>query len=128
MTFAAKGEPVRFSFGFGSCLYPSRGMPMTPVGSLLHDSMSFFLLISDSVYADPPFNHFTSLKALYRLLAADSSFSALTSSVPLFIMFDDHEISNNWDRGNEDALHGGYWRVDAILGETQSGASARCRD
>ena len=82
-TFAARGEPATFAFNFGSCLYPSL-VPMMSLESLRQDAAAFLLLIGDAVYADPPFNFFTSNDMLYKMLATDRAFSALTSTVPLF--------------------------------------------
>ncbi len=63
--------------------------------------MALFLLLGDAVYVDPPFNFFTSFETLYKWLVFDPYFATLTAKTPLFSIFDDHEVRNNWDQGNE---------------------------
>ena len=101
VTFVTMGRRSEFSFNFGSCLFASM-VPMLSVGTLLHQPMAFFLLLGDAVYADPPFNLFTSFEMLYRYLVVDPMFAALTARTPLIGMFDDHEVRNNWDAGDQD--------------------------
>ena len=100
-TSVSKGQRGEVAFSFGSCLFPSV-LPMLPLGSLLLQPMSFFLLLGDAVYVDVPFNFATSVEMLYRWLVADPMWTALTSRTPVMAMFDDHEVQNNWDGSRHD--------------------------
>ncbi|KDO17782.1 hypothetical protein SPRG_16816 [Saprolegnia parasitica CBS 223.65] len=96
-----------FSFAFGSCtmavpfLYDLVGFGgnLEYIASVL--SPAFMLLLGDQVYADVDM-YPRDTDALYEATVQDRSYQALTQSTPIFSMYDDHEIYNNWNQGEDD--------------------------
>lgn len=69
----------------------------------------FLLELGDLIYADVPRYEGPSVDAyrkLYRNLFASKSFQRIYSKIPVFGIYDDHEIVNNWSGG-------GYGAEDA---------------
>ncbi|EQC35607.1 hypothetical protein, variant 2 [Saprolegnia diclina VS20] len=98
------------SFAFGSCtmaiplLYDlvGFGSNLDYIASVV--SPAFMLLLGDQVYADIDIPT-RATDALYQATVQDPSYKALTQSTPIFSMYDDHEIFNNWNQGEDDPLY-----------------------
>ena len=89
-TFHPPGAKSIVTFTFSSCL---GYWPLSAIFPLKWLSPSdFFLLLGDSIYADWPWNMGLGYEALYLNLVQDRHFKALSRSVPVMAMFDDHEI------------------------------------
>jgi phosphodiesterase/alkaline phosphatase D-like protein len=89
-TFHSPGAKSVVTFTFSSCL---GYWPLSSIFPLKWLSPSdFFLLLGDSIYADWPWNMGLGYEALYLNLVQDRHFKALSRSVPVVAMFDDHEI------------------------------------
>ncbi|KAF0748012.1 hypothetical protein AaE_007512 [Aphanomyces astaci] len=103
-TLAATMSTVRFAFG--SCtmavpfLYPFTGFS----GNLDYIANSlqpdFMLLLGDQVYADIDLAQDT--EHLYRATVHDEEYDTLGRTTPIFSIYDDHEIRNNWNEGQHD--------------------------
>jgi alkaline phosphatase D len=92
-------------FVFGSCALKHLGGTLEGFKKMGEKSPRFGLLIGDQIYADYP----TYLGAAkedyevkYREVLADPHFATFTSTTPVFQMFDDHEIINDWDQQSAD--------------------------
>ncbi|WFD41876.1 alkaline phosphatase [Malassezia psittaci] len=80
----------------------------------------FLLEVGDLIYADVPRYEGPGIAAyrkLYRNLFASSSFQRIFASIPIFGIYDDHEIVNNWSGG-------GYGHEDANADEQVAKAYA----
>jgi hypothetical protein len=64
----------------------------------------FGVFIGDIIYADLPFHQ--GAEKNYRQLFGHGWFSSLLQRLPNFMMLDDHEFSNDWDKGRRN-FH--YW-------------------
>jgi hypothetical protein len=99
------GAPVRI--GFGSCYRPDT--PLPPPDALLAyaercaddgDLPDLLLLLGDQVYADERGKHaqsFDGYAALYREVWGQPAIRWLLSTVPTAMIFDDHEIVDDWN-------------------------------
>ncbi|EKX41847.1 hypothetical protein GUITHDRAFT_141605 [Guillardia theta CCMP2712] len=129
-TFMKPGESGSFSVVLGSCLQSIYGVPMFSLGRL-RGAGDMFLFLGDAVYADAPFNFFSSYEHLYTLLLRDPYFSSLTSTTPSVFMYDDHEISNNWDGGETglfaDAIGNWTWFLGRRNRDAPPGSPPRAR-
>ncbi|OQR92339.1 alkaline phosphatase D [Achlya hypogyna] len=100
-TLVAEGATDAVHFAFGSCtmalpvLYRvfGFGSNLDYIAQTLRPN--FMLLLGDQVYADVDGAFDTD--ALYRKTVHDTSYQALTTALPIFSMYDDHEIENNWN-------------------------------
>ncbi|ETV82785.1 hypothetical protein H257_04575 [Aphanomyces astaci] len=105
-TLAATMSTVRFAFG--SCtmavplLYPFTGFS----GNLDYIATSlqpdFMLLLGDQVYADIDFLAQDDTEHLYRATVHDHAYDTMGRTTPIFSIYDDHEIRNNWNEGQYD--------------------------
>ena len=99
------GAPVRI--GFGSCYRPDT--PLSPPDALSAyaercaddgDLPDLLLLLGDQVYADERGKHaqsFDGYAALYREVWGQPAIRWLLSTVPTAMIFDDHEIVDDWN-------------------------------
>ncbi len=68
---------------------------------LLLNDVVVLLHLGDSIYADrePPATSRAEFEARYKLNFDESNWRALMREIPSFMIWDDHEIENNWDEG-----------------------------
>lgn len=96
-TFPGAGSPT--SFVFGSCImtcfmWPLLGLDLDPfVRYVAQTAPDFLLLLGDSIYADVLRESFVTK---WRRLWSLRSFQALARALPVFAMYDDHEVRNGW--------------------------------
>jgi phosphodiesterase/alkaline phosphatase D-like protein len=111
-TFPTAGTPVSFSFAFGSCTRHA-GVGADSIFSAVPAGARFLMHIGDTIYADADGSPASTL-AQYRskheaaLAGADSTdagWKSLRAAHPVFTMWDDHELTNNFDGGTSDALY-----------------------
>jgi alkaline phosphatase D len=84
----------RVTFGATSCL----GSSNPSFGSLHHaaaESLDFFLLLGDTVYADGSIDE-QDYEAEWHAVLSHPAFRALAGSTSVVATWDDHEVSNNW--------------------------------
>ena len=100
-TLPARGQPAAFRFALGGDL-AREFEPFTILDRLREQQPAFSLLLGDLIYADQPAPIPASIDAYlekYRANWSDASFARLTRTVPSFMMWDDHEIVNDYDGG-----------------------------
>jgi alkaline phosphatase D len=93
--------PVDFSFSYGSCVIRSWTRNLEGFRSILQKNPNFALIIGDQIYSDNPVYFGPEKKyyeAKYREVLSDPYFAELAASKPLFHIFDDHELMNDWDK------------------------------
>ncbi|KAH9188261.1 hypothetical protein AeNC1_009766 [Aphanomyces euteiches] len=99
----------RVRFAFGSCtmaiplIHPFLGFSsnLRYIATTLRPD--FMLLLGDQIYADVDIS--ANAEQLYRTTIHDDAYQAIGRSTPLFTMYDDHEIYNNWNAGPDDPLY-----------------------
>lgn len=111
-TFPAVGN-VAFSFAFGSCACFQSNVTTRDFAykSLLATPARFFIHLGDTIYADtdPPTGQSLNIYRMqHRRAMTDAmiwTFNTVKTrrSLPLFTMFDDHEIDNDWEGGQAGA-------------------------
>jgi alkaline phosphatase D len=101
-TLPEANSPSAFRFTIGGDL-SSLHAPFAILGHVIAQQPLFNVLLGDLVYSDSP----TSIpptteayRAKYRQNWSDWHFRELTRSVPSFMMWDDHEIINDYDGGD----------------------------
>jgi phosphodiesterase/alkaline phosphatase D-like protein len=94
------GDSEQITFTYGADLNP-KFRPFAAADEMLEDLPHFAILGGDNVYADSFVTVTTKpgYEARYRQTFGDPSLRDLMSRVPTFMMWDDHEITNNWDQG-----------------------------
>ena len=100
VTLPPQRSPSRFRFGFGSCTDQTH-QPFSLLSSLAAESLSFFIHSGDLIYADraPAAVLQDEFSAVYQVNFSDSNWRALAGSTPMFMMWDDHELENDWNSG-----------------------------
>jgi len=109
LTTPLPGSSAAFSFVFGSCVlgnqmfkgitYPL-GKKLRPWQHLLHQNPNFLLFLGDFTYMDLPYTIGINTKDFdirYRQAMGVTDFAHAGAVVPMYFMFDDHEIADNWD-------------------------------
>ncbi|KAI9189120.1 hypothetical protein H9P43_000548 [Blastocladiella emersonii ATCC 22665] len=110
---AADSQTPYLSIAFGSCIKPSTP-PLLERGirgfrellSRPELRADLLLFLGDFIYADVPFRYGTTIDHYrwhYKYAFSVPETRALLSSVPTYFVYDDHEILNNWDRGESTA-------------------------
>ncbi|GMI18759.1 hypothetical protein TrLO_g14381 [Triparma laevis f. longispina] len=102
-TLPTKHAPGRIKFAFSSCAMKSMhvGYELSGFTALRNLSPSFALFLGDLVYADVPLSWFglgtntDAYRAHYRRTFDDPHMSKTGLSLPIFYMYDDHEILND---------------------------------
>jgi phosphodiesterase/alkaline phosphatase D-like protein len=135
-TMPAAGSQAAITFGLGADLHLGYD-PFTMFDRLKAKTPAFTLLVGDQIYADEPGRIAPTAKEYgrkYRENWADPHFAAFGRDVPLFLMWDDHEIDNDWDSGTGgryvpariafDLYQGGHNPAPRIAGETYYAFSA----
>jgi PhoD-like phosphatase/FG-GAP repeat protein len=100
-TFPPAGASEPVTFATSADLWFGRD-PFPLFDSVANRQPSFILLTGDQIYADEPTAIDTDPKAYgrkYRENWGEPHFAAFGRNTPLFLMWDDHEIEENWDRG-----------------------------
>lgn len=66
--------------------------------------LRFLLTLGDTIYADVPTGSSTiqHYRKLYRNLFASASFRRVYEAIPVFGIYDDHEVENNWAGATDD--------------------------
>ncbi len=100
-TLKPQGQPLAYRFALGADMYyPNQ--PFTIFNAAAAKEPSFMLLIGDQIYADGP-DLVADTKAgyerKYKENWADPAFAAFARRRPTFMIWDDHEIMNDWDFG-----------------------------
>jgi alkaline phosphatase D len=89
-----------FSFGFSGDIEAGH-RPFTLLDSVARRRPEFFFLLGDTVYADVPRARFTPSVAHYRDKHRenrdDPHLARLLASTPVYAMWDDHEVHNDFD-------------------------------
>lgn len=125
--------PIHFGWsadlgGQDQCRDTAAGYPIFDVARQF--PMDFFLLLGDTVYADErctaptnaPGSEFAavtldSYRAKHRYQRASPAFQRFLASVPVFVVWDDHEVRNNFSGPFEDQMPIGrqamfeYWPI-----------------
>jgi alkaline phosphatase D len=104
-TAPVSGNPHDFQFVFGSCIKPNYpyGQGLPGFAAVSRQRPAFLLMLGDFIYIDIVVNFGASLGNYlrhYREVLGQTETVQLLSSTPMYGINDDHEILNNWDRGN----------------------------
>eukprot|EP01116_Phalansterium_solitarium_P000192 TRINITY_DN10109_c0_g1_i1.p1 TRINITY_DN10109_c0_g1~~TRINITY_DN10109_c0_g1_i1.p1 ORF type:complete len:519 (-),score=143.29 TRINITY_DN10109_c0_g1_i1:151-1707(-) len=100
-TFPAAGAPARFSYIFGSCLSPTH-RPFETFDVIRAHQPNFMLLIGDLIYSDIPIPPAFTREHYQRSFQEnwnDRSLLRTAQNIPSFMMWDDHELRNDYDQG-----------------------------
>lgn len=98
-TLPASGRPGAFRFALGGDL-SAEFAPFSILDRVREQRPAFNILLGDLIYADHPVAipaEVDAYQAKYRANWAEPSFRALARGVPSFMMWDDHEIVNDYD-------------------------------
>ena len=124
-TLPPAGRPARIRFALGADIHSSY-RPFRIFDPLLRASVDFMLSVGDNIYADSP-SLVPDLKAAYegryRTNWSDESFRTFMQQVPMFLMWDDHEIINNFWPGRT----GRYANARAAYDEYQGSVNPEPR-
>lgn len=108
-TFPLDGTPTQTRFAFGSCILKPFWKSSLNGWKYIEDSKpDFVLFIGDFIYYDFPLNLGSKkeyYEAKYRKVFAEPNLRSLASKVPFFMMYDDHEIVNDFDAGPQDVRY-----------------------
>jgi alkaline phosphatase D len=89
-----------FSFGFSADLEAGH-QPFTLLDSVTRRALDFFVLLGDTVYADVPRARFVPTVAHYRDKhrenRQDAHLAGLLATTPVYAVWDDHEVHNDFD-------------------------------
>ncbi|ETW00962.1 hypothetical protein, variant 2 [Aphanomyces invadans] len=106
-TLATYMSTVRFAFGSCTMAVPLLHTITGFSGNLDYIATrlkpDFMLLLGDQIYADVDLAHNTEL--LYRTTVHDHQYATVGMSTPIFSIYDDHEIRNDWNEGPLDPLY-----------------------
>ncbi|KAI9293817.1 hypothetical protein K502DRAFT_325118 [Neoconidiobolus thromboides FSU 785] len=100
-----------FYFMAGSCIkrqfpyIPGNTKELKGIQSLNQLKANFFFFLGDFIYADVPIYLSSSLntyRMFYRQIYQDQNVLKWINNMPLFHIYDDHEIKNNWNKNLED--------------------------
>ncbi len=106
-TLPPVGQPGAFRFALGGDV-DEHFAPFTILDRVREQQPSFTMLLGDLVYSDSPTAippTVDAYRAKYRTNWADPSFRRLTADIPSFVMWDDHEIINDYDGGDAERYH-----------------------
>lgn len=93
----------KFRFTFGSCLLQAGFRNLDRVSEIREQNSRFLLFLGDYVYLDQPqvelgFSQ-SEVEARYARVLGDPVIRDARRHLPTLYMYDDHEIVNDWDRG-----------------------------
>ena len=95
-TATASGTARIVTFGATSCF--GGNAPWKSLTYAAEERLDFFALLGDSVYADGSAS-VADYRAHWDEALSVSGMVALSSSTSLVVTWDDHEVDNNWERG-----------------------------
>jgi len=99
----------RFRFTFGSCLLPAAFESLSRIDEIRRQNSSFMLFLGDFVYLDQPHPELSQRRAnvevKYIEVLADKNVIESRRSMPWLVMYDDHEVHNNWDEPESTSLY-----------------------
>ncbi|PVU91223.1 hypothetical protein BB561_004513 [Smittium simulii] len=120
------GEPTTLKFGSGSCIKPN--FPYVPASApsitglrrMSKHNLDMVMFMGDFIYADSP--HFfgpqiEDYRRLYRQVYAIDDTKNLVSNVPMLHIYDDHEITDNWDSKQSPPYNNAmkaYWEYNGL--------------
>jgi alkaline phosphatase D len=112
-TLPASGVASAFTFAFGSCTRHGGSIAQDTIFDVVPSSTRFLLHIGDTIYADTdgsPSSVLSQFRLKHRdaLAAVDMTsvgWKALRERTPVFTMWDDHEITNDFSAGKGNALY-----------------------
>jgi len=110
-TFPQSNGPVDLNFNYGSCIEPTLWANLNFLQYWLDQKLDFALLLGDTIYTDL-FGDISHSQA-YSQLMSDPHFTEFLRNIPNFWMYDDHEIVNDYDKGETDSyyrLSVNWWR------------------
>lgn len=111
-TMPPPGTPGKFSFSFGSCImkqFPDFWTQVEGFNQIAARNPDLLLLIGDQIYGDLPIPlGIDSYPAEWRDAKSDIAYQNVANKVPVFQMYDDHEVFDNWVRG---------WRDLGVFGD-----------
>ncbi|KAJ3022656.1 hypothetical protein HKX48_005586 [Thoreauomyces humboldtii] len=99
--------PSKYSFAFTSCVKP--GFPYGTKGvrgfrEMGKQDLSFVMFLGDLIYADAPWMYGSDVSTYrwhYRYLYSHEDFRHTFRRLPFLTIYDDHEISNDWESSHE---------------------------
>lgn len=93
----AAAEGVAFAWGAD---LSGRFKPFRIFDAIRAQQPQFFLFLGDTVYADidSPGRTLDDYRGVYRRNREDDSFQTFMRAVPVYAVWDDHEVANNFDR------------------------------
>lgn len=111
-TFPAAGSAANFSFVFGSCTIHT-GVGTDTIFTAVPASARFLLHLGDTIYADYDPVVATTLPgfrtqhrdALQAGTSSSAGYRLLRSGLPVFTIWDDHDITNDYDQGPGTAIY-----------------------
>lgn len=117
-TLKLPGDTLITRIALGSCFHPSRNGDI--FDEITAQNPDVFLFLGDNVYAaDESFDlELNSLRAAYFDLAQVESFQTLRSSVPMMVIWDDHDYGKDdaggdWSNKNfSESLYQHVWAID----------------
>jgi alkaline phosphatase D len=98
-TLPPAGQPIKLRFAVGADIAGSRPQPIfARIESVAPD---FMLLIGDQIYADEVSLDASGYEGKYRNNWGIPELNALMSNVPVEMMWDDHDITDNYFMGSD---------------------------
>lgn len=100
-TLPPTGGPSTLTFAYGADFRPTF-QPFNAFDQVILREPDFMILGGDNIYADLDGSVRTKsgYEAKYKENWSDAKFRAAQQQVPMFMMWDDHEIIDNWDQGS----------------------------
>ncbi len=116
------GTPAaaKFRFTFGSCLLRDSLSPFDSLAEIARANSSFMVFLGDVIYIDQPNPEIVgpwrfAYEAKYVSNFDDVHMRAIRLNLPWIVMYDDHEVRNDWDGGEDDlfdvAIHDVWWNL-----------------
>eukprot|EP01130_Rhizamoeba_saxonica_P017617 TRINITY_DN857_c0_g1_i1.p1 TRINITY_DN857_c0_g1~~TRINITY_DN857_c0_g1_i1.p1 ORF type:complete len:454 (-),score=74.67 TRINITY_DN857_c0_g1_i1:1104-2465(-) len=102
-TTVSSSTPTKFSFVVSSCVYKI-WQDLKGFETALDQSPDFLVHVGDFIYTDQPWfpvEEIEFYRAKYRYVYTDVHVRKFVENVPVYFMYDDHEIVNNWDKKQE---------------------------
>lgn len=97
-TLPSRGKPARIRFVAAADV---AGPHIPGFTDMFETSPDFVIMLGDNVYADGPSPTFEAYRERYQAVWGGDQFTELFSQVPVFMIWDDHEIMENYWRGKQ---------------------------
>ncbi|KAJ3050830.1 hypothetical protein HK097_008178 [Rhizophlyctis rosea] len=124
-TAPVEGKPTKFTFVFTSCVKPNFPYGVKDVRGFREiqkqENLAFVLFLGDLIYADSPTVYGTDVETYrwhYRWLYSMADFRNLFRKTPLFSIYDDHEVLNNWQYHERDPFPAAFRAFNDYAGLT----------